>query len=363
MKIGLGLYRHMLTPENYRFARQVGATHIIAHLTDYFNTGTALPGESPSGGSWGLANSHIWTVDELAALKAGIEAEGLRLAAIENFDPGQWHDILLDGPRRDEQIENIKTLIHNLGAVDIPTIGYNFSLTNVWGWSKGPWARGGAVATGWVKELAPAESPIPNGQVWNMTYDLNAPPGDIGAVSADEIWRRYAHFMKQVIPAAEAAGVRLALHPADPPLAVLRGTARLVYRPEQYQAILDLIPSPANALEFCIGTLSEMVSDAMDVYQATETYARQGRIAYVHLRNVHGKVPNYHEVFIDEGDTDMFRILEILDDSGFDGVVIPDHVPEMTCDAPWHAGMAHAVGWIKAALTAIERRALQRPGR
>src|SRR6266568_1322744 len=128
MKIGLGLYRHMLKPENYRFAGQVGATHIIAHLTNYFSSGTALPGENQGGGSWGLASSHIWAVDELAALKAGIEAEGLKLEAIENFDPGQWHDILLNGPRCEGQIENVKTILRNMGEVGIPVMGYSFSL-------------------------------------------------------------------------------------------------------------------------------------------------------------------------------------------------------------------------------------------
>src|SRR5687768_4792934 len=109
-KIGLGLYRHMLTTDNYRITRQTGATHIIAHLTNYFRSGTSLPGEQAGGGSWGLGSSHMWTLDELAQLKKEIEAEGLTFAAIENFDPGQWYDILLDGPRRAEQIENVKTI-------------------------------------------------------------------------------------------------------------------------------------------------------------------------------------------------------------------------------------------------------------
>jgi len=355
MNVGIGLYRHMLKPENYRFARQVGATHVIAHLTDYYSAGTALPSEQAGGGSWGIASRHVWTLDELATLKASIEAEGLQLEAIENFDPGQWYDVLLDGPERGTQMENLKALLRMMGEVGIPIMGYAFSLANVWGWSKGPWARGQAVATGWVRELTPLETPIPNGQVWNMVYDPHAAPGDIGTVPEEEVWKRLERFLREMIPVAEKAGVRLALHPADPPVANLRQTGRLVYRPEQYQRLLDLVPSASNALEFCVGTLSEMVSDAMDVYQATESYSVQGKIGYVHLRNVHGKVPNYHEVFIDEGDTDMLRILQILAANGFDGVIIPDHVPEMTCPGPWYAGMAHAIGWIKASIAAIER--------
>ncbi len=355
MKIGLGLYRHMLVPDNYRFTRQTGATHVIAHLTNYYSAGTALPAEQAGGGSWGMASSAIWTVEEMDRIKKEIEAEGLVLAGIENFDPGQWYDILLDGPTRAEQIEKIKTILRNMGEVGIPVMGYAFSLANVWGWSKGPWARGGAIATGWVRELAPPEVPIPNGQVWNMTYDPDAPPGNIGTVTEEQMWQRITAFLLDVLPTAEKADVRLALHPADPPLPTLRGTGRLVYRPEIYQRVLDIVPSYHNALEFCVGTLSEMISHQMDVYGATESYSAQGKIAYVHLRNVHGKVPNYHEVFIDEGDTDMLRILEILHSNHFDGVIIPDHVPEMTCASPWHAGMAHAVGWIKASINALDR--------
>jgi mannonate dehydratase len=86
-----------------------------------------------------------------------------------------------------------------------------------------------------------------------------------------------------------------------------------------------------------------------NVYDAVDRYSRQGRIAYIHLRNVVGKVPNYRETFIDEGDVDMIRILSILARNNFDGVIIPDHTPQMSCAAPWHAGMAHTIGFILAA--------------
>jgi len=87
-----------------------------------------------------------------------------------------------------------------------------------------------------------------------------------------------------------------------------------------------------------------------------DRYSRQGKIGYVHLRNVHGKVPNYCETFIDDGDVDVRRVLEILHRNGFDGVIIPDHAPKMTCDAPWHAGMAFAMGYLKACMQAAQSR-------
>ena len=91
----------------------------------------------------------------------------------------------------------------------------------------------------------------------------------------------------------------------------------------------------------------------MDVYEAIETYSKTGRIAYVHFRNVRGKVPEYHEVFLDEGDVDMVRALRLYLRNGYDGVIIPDHTPQMACAASWHAGMAYALGWMRAALPLI----------
>jgi mannonate dehydratase len=155
-----------------------------------------------------------------------------------------------------------------------------------------------------------------------------------------------------VLPVAEAAGVTLALHPDDPPFPTLRGTPRLVYQSSLYQKLLDRHPSPANALEFCIGTLAEMTEG--DLYETVEQYSRQEKIAYVHVRNVQGQVPRYHETFIDDGAVDMMRVLRILKRSNFAGVLIPDHTPQMNCAAPWHAGMAYALGWMRAALTVVD---------
>jgi mannonate dehydratase len=108
----------------------------------------------------------------------------------------------------------------------------------------------------------------------------------------------------------------------------------------------------SNQLEFCQGTLSEMTGES-SVYKAIETYARQGKIAYVHFRNVRGHVPDYDETFVDEGDVDMVKALRLYGKYGYRGVVMPDHAPAMNCLAPWHAGMAHALGWIGGALKAL----------
>ena len=356
MKIGLGLYRHMLTRDNYDFARQAGCTHIVAHLVDYFNQGSSNPrNNQPSGAKyepWGYAGDpdKLWTVEELKTLRREIEDAGLALAAIENLDPAHWHDILLDGPQRSQQIEKVKTVIRRLGHAGIPVLGYNFSLAGVCGRVTAPLGRGRAITLGMD---GPAEDePIPNGTIWNMVYERDAPAGTLPSISHDELWQRLQRFLEEVIPVAEESGVRLAAHPDDPPMPTMRQQPRLVYQPHMYQKLIDLAPSRSNALELCVGTMAEMTEG--NIYDAVDRYSRQGKIAYIHLRNVAGKVPHYRETFIDEGEVDMIRILGILQRNGFDGVIIPDHTPQMTCAAPWHAGMAHTIGFMLAAKAVLE---------
>lgn len=355
MKLGLGLYRGLLSEDNFRFAKQAGVTHLVVHLVDYFHgSNPELTSGSPDAG-WGVTRNQDrpWAENDLRALKRCIEDNGLTWEAIENFDPSHWYDILLDGPARERQLETLKRTIQMIGRVGIPIMGYNFSLAGVWGWTKGPWGRGGARALVYDESTLDMQTPIPTGMVWNMVYDPDAPPGTVPPVGSEELWQRYEWFLTRIVPVAEENGVTLALHPDDPPAEVLRGTARLVNSPQKYQRVLDLAPSPANALEFCLGSLQEMRDG--DVYQAIEHYGRQGRIAYVHFRNVRGKVPRYQEVFVDEGDLDMLRAIRILREVGYDGVIIPDHTPEMSCAAPWHAGMAFALGYMRAAIQTTER--------
>jgi mannonate dehydratase len=354
VKLGFGLYRHMLTPSYLAFAQQVGATHVVVHLVDYFKEGgSANPRQDQPVGElagWGYAGDpkQLWTVAEMLEIKKRIERAGLIWEAIENFDPAHWHDVLLDGPRKREQLEGLKAIIRNVGEVGIPIIGYNFSIAGVAGRVTGPFARGGAISVGMD---GPVDAPIPNGMVWNMIYDAAAAPGHLPQMTRDEIWRRVSDFLNECLPVAEQAGVRLAAHPDDPPLPTVRGQPRLVYRPELYQKLIDINRSPSNQLECCVGTLAEMRDS--DVYDAVDRYSAQKRIAYIHMRNVHGKVPEYKETHIDDGDVDVLRIFRILKKNDFSGIIIPDHAPQLTCDAPWHSGMAFAMGYLHACLGAV----------
>ena len=354
MKLGLGLYKHMLTRENFAFARQAGATHLVAHLVDYFRGGAPqATDDQPTGTDWGwgLAGDpdKLWSLDELRKLRRDVEAAGLKLEAIENFDPAHWHDILLDGPKRALHIENVKTILRRMGEAEIPIMGYNFSIAGVAGRTKGSYARGNAPAVGME---GPYDLPMPNGLVWNMVYDAHAAPGIIPSATYAQLWSRLERFLNEVLPVAEASGVRLAAHPDDPPMPTVRGQPRLVYQPRHYQKLIDLNPSPSNQLEFCVGSLAEMTEG--DIYETVDHYSRQNRLGYVHLRNVREKVPFYQETFIDDGEVYILRVLAILHRNKFEGVVIPDHAPQMSCAAPWHAGMAFAMGFIQAGLKSLE---------
>jgi mannonate dehydratase len=356
MKLGIGLYRHMLSRETYRFARQLGCSHVIIHLVDYTRTDNAqgsLDNQpvGSTGGGWGKAGDpeRLWTTEVLRDIKGDIEAEGLVLQGIENFDPAHWHDVLLDGPKRAEQMEGIKQMVRRIGEAGIPMMGYNFSIAGVAGRVNGPFARGGAESVG-VEDID--QTPVPLGMVWNMIYDPAAPAGVLPPITSEELWSRLTRFLREIIPVAEEAGVVMAAHPDDPPAAAVRGTPRLVYQPSMYQRLLDAKPSRSNALEFCVGTIAEMTEG--NVYDATEQYSAQGKLAYVHLRNIRGRIPRYHETFIDEGDVDILRVLRILRKNRYDGILIPDHTPLVSCDAPWHAGMAYALGYMRAALQTID---------
>lgn len=351
MYLGIGLYKNMLTRENYRFARQCGCTHIIVHLANYY-VNSIVPTTDSKQNYGHTADDDVWSYESLCRLCSEIEAEGLKLHAIENFCPSQWYDVLLDGPKKREQMEHLKQIIRDVGRAGIPVFGYNFSIAGVWGHTRKRLARGGADTACFDYEDGGADFPIPNGEVWNMTYDDRPEPGFVPPVSPEELWSRCKWFLDELLPVAEEAGVQLAAHPDDPPMPFIRGHARLVHQPGLYQQLVDLHPSPSNCFDFCMGSIQEMAEG--DVYQAIERYAPTGRLAYIHFRNVHGKVPHYQETFVDDSDIDMLRALKQLRDLDYHGVLIPDHTPQMDCAAPWHSGMAYALGFMRAALRAID---------
>ncbi|MEQ1954502.1 mannonate dehydratase [Mesorhizobium yinganensis] len=348
MRVGLSLHGASLSEQGARFAAQLGVRDVVVHLTNYTRN---ADGSAYLAGGVGPVNGEcidapLWSYDYMAGMVAMLARHGLSVAAMENISPNFWSDILLDGPRKLEQMEAMKSLVRDAGRAGIPVIGYNFSLAGVWGWQRKPIARGSAVTAVFAADEIDIDSPLPDGMVGNMRYRQAEAGAAAQTVDEPTLWARLEWFLNELVPVAEEAGVRLAAHPDDPPVERLRGTARLVNSHAKYDRLLAIAPSRANALEYCVGSLAEMREG--DVYETTRRFARSGAIAYVHFRNVRGKVPNYVETFVDDGDVDMAEIVRVLHEEGFDGVLVPDHVPDLDCAAPWHAGHAYTVGYMKA---------------
>lgn len=348
MRVGLTLQGEQISSDGAKFCAQLGVHDVVLHLIDYIR---GVDNTSFMAGNTGpdlrdVSEDVLWSRDMLEGLVSTMGEHGVRIEALENFSPKFWHDILLDGPEKKGQAENLKRLIKDVGAVGIPTIGYNFTLAGIWGWRRADIARGGAITQYFDYDEIENDKPIPDGMVWNMRYAPERPDAPAVTVTSEELWQRLEWFLNEIVPVAEEEGVKLAAHPDDPPTDMLRGTARLVNEPHKYDRLLDVIDSPSNTLEFCVGSLQEMRTG--NVYEATRHYAQRGRLGYIHFRNVRGKVPRYEETFINDGDIDMVELIRILRDEGYDGVMVPDHVPDVTCPAPWHAGHGYTVGYMQA---------------
>ena len=278
--------------------------------------------------------------DTLVKLKTRVEGFGLKLSAIENVHR-HWNDkIKLGLPGRDEQIENWCTTLRNMGRADVPILGYNFMIPSSptsysWRTSREPTARGGAVAT-----------------VFDWDVARTAPTSDLGEFDDDHIWGAFEYFIKAVTPVAEESGVKLALHPDDPPISPLAGIARIFRSHDSLQRLCDLASSDYNGLEFCQGTVAEMPGNTID---AIERFVGQGKIHYVHFRNVSGPVPSFSETFLDDGHVDMIESMQTYHRMGFEGTFIDDHVPGVTGDTDRYIGRAHAMGYIRALIDMVTK--------
>jgi len=175
-------------------------------------------------------------------------------------------------------------------------------------------------------------------------------------VSEDEMWANYEYFLRAVLPVAEEAGVRLALHPDDPPVPMLGGIARIFKSVEDFKRGYELSNgSPAWGLDLCLGCCSEMPGGAANVREMIEFFGPKGRIFYIHFRDVQGTVPKFAECFIGEGNFSAAETMLLLKRNGFTGFLLDDHVPHMVDDTPYgHRGRAHAIGYMQGLMDTIE---------
>jgi mannonate dehydratase len=171
--------------------------------------------------------------------------------------------------------------------------------------------------------------------------------------SADEMWENYHWYMERMLPVCEEAGVRMALHPDDPPVPSLGGIARIFGTFEGFAKAMDDHPSPMHGLDYCHGCWSEMRGGA-GILESIEHFGKKGRLFYVHLRDVQGSAEDFTECFIEEGNSNILNVMRKLKEVGFNSFIIDDHVPHFVNDSPYgHRGRAYAIGYIKAMLEVV----------
>ena len=322
----------VLTPmsdENLSLAAQCGVTDVVGRFS-----GTGL--------------------DELLRMRERIESFGMRLATIEGYLP---IENLKLGRDDGTELAAMKTLLENMGRAGVTILCYNFMAGSDWVRTKlDVRERGGAKVTAF--NLAEVERAMSLNQqdaaqrhraclggstasallppILPTSSDLETssaeavePPGqarwrDDSVISADELWRNLERFLRELVPVAEAAGVTMCMHPDDPPLEQLLGKARIMNSVENFERLVDLVPSPSNAICFCQGTFAAM---GVDIPSSIRRLGRH--IQYVHFRDVRGTRDNFVETFHDNGPTDMAAAMRAYREIGFSGPMRPDHVPQL----------------------------------
>jgi len=326
MRVALGQFNE-LTHERLTFAKQIGVGGV------QMNT-PLLPEEKG-----------YWEYDDLHKIKARCDSYGLRLEALENVPRHFYAKAMLGLPGRDEQIENYQKTIRNMGKAGIPLLGYHWMPNGVWR-TPDALGRGGVRVTAYDANLLDA-APLVAGEREVKGFEGRT-------IGHDAMWANYAYFMKAVLPVAEEAGVKLALHPDDPPVPELGGIARLFGTAAGFKrAMEEIAPSPNHGLDFCMGSFSEGGPGVLDTMRY---FGERGKIFYFHFRDVQGHVPQFQECFLGEGNIDPVEAVRVLHEVGFTGFIIDDHVPRMIDDSDWnHRGHAHATGYILALVEAVQK--------
>ena len=261
---------------------------------------------------------------------------------------------MLGLPGRDEQIENYRATLRHMGRAGIPILGFHFMPNSVWRTERSAPGRGGAGCTKFDVAAVDRASGVEALKAFLPTTlgHREAMPIAAGGTvlfTEEQMWANYEYFIKAVLPAAKEAGVKMALHPDDPPVPMLGGVARLFYKTENFKRAWSLNPdSEFWGLDLCLGCCSEMPGGAANVRGMIEFFAPKGRVLYVHFRDVQGVVPNFQECFIGEGNFDPAEAILLLKRNGFTGFLLDDHVPHMDGDTDWnHRGRAHAIGYMQ----------------
>ncbi len=329
MKVG---HQHDHTPATLRTLAAFGVNHICSgHLS---------------------ANMDEWSVDALTRLRQHVESFGIKLDAVplpmssNEITKAELPEILLaKDPARDRAIENICRMIRNSGQAGIPLVKYNLTFIGVVRNPGRTPGRGGAALSTFDYTTAKQEPPLT----------------EAGRITEEIYWDRIEYFLKRVVPVAEEAKVRIALHPQDPsmpPGKGWRGVETVLGRVDGLKRFIATVPSPYHGLNFCQGTVSEMLAKpGEEIYDVIRYFGTRGKIFNVHFRNIRGGYLKFQETLPDDGDVDMPRALRTYREVGFDGMVMPDHVPQIEGDTGGQKAFAFCFGYIQALLQQLRSEA------
>jgi mannonate dehydratase len=289
-----------------------------------------------------------WSVEGLARLRERVERFGIALDMVplpmssHPIARAEHKNILLGrSPERDREIDDLCTMIRNTARAGIPALKYNLTLIGVVR-TEPTAGRGGARYSTFAYDQARQEPPLT----------------EAGPVPADVYWERITYFLDRVVPVAEEHKVRLACHPQDPgmpPGRGYRGVETVLGTVEGLKRFVSIRESAYHGLNFCQGTVSEMLQDpGREIADVIRWFGTRGKIFNVHFRNIQGRFLDFRETFIDDGDVDMLAALRVYREVGYDGMLMPDHVPQIAGDAGGRQAFAYTFGYIKALLRATE---------
>ena len=289
-----------------------------------------------------------WSADGLMRLRERVESFGIKLDMIplplssHYITRAENPNIMLGkSPERDREIDDICKMIANTAKAGIPALKYNMSILGVVR-TEATKGRGGATYSTFVYDKARQEPSLT----------------EAGPVNADEYWERITYFLKRVIPVAEEYKVRMACHPHDPGMPAdrgYRGVHTVLGSVAGLKRFIEIAPSAYHGLNFCQGTVSEMLrKPGEDIFEVIRYFGSRRKIFNVHFRNIRGGFLNFQETFIDDGDVDMLKAMRVYKEVGFDGMLMPDHVPRIPGDVNGAQAFAYTFGYIKALLAAVE---------
>jgi mannonate dehydratase len=287
-----------------------------------------------------------WTVEGLTALREQVQSYGIALDCVplplssREISKAEYPEILLaKDPERDRALDDLCQMIRNAGAAKIPMVKYNLTFL-------------GVVRTAPVKSRGGATSGAFDSTRWSAE-----PPTEAGTISEEIYWDRITYFLKRVVPVAEEAKVKIALHPQDPGFPAgtsYRGVHAVLSSVQGLQRFVGIQPSAYHGLNFCQGTITEMLEKPREeIHDVIRWFGSRGKIFNVHFRNIRGGLLKFHETFPDDGDVNMPEALRTYREAGYEGMVMPDHVPVIEGDLDHYKAYSFCFGYIQALLQVL----------